>query len=118
MNDSPAALAAPFASPLSPIDMVPAIRWAFVEAGTSAHLVEVMHYREDGGSFRMHHTVVTAERNGRSWEIDTYEGEDLDYASLDLLAADLTRERAGRPCFCRIDECDMASERIRMQEAA
>jgi len=110
MLDTPADLAAPFQDPPSPLDMVPAIRWAFVDDGR----IDVLHYVESGGRFECHHTVVAAERHGRRWEIDTIDGPDLDFGSADLLAGELSAEAAGRPCAYRIDELDMALERCRL----
>ncbi len=118
MDDTAAALAAPFLPPPSPLDMVPAIRWAFREAGNGAHLVDVLHHVEEGGHFNAHHSLVAAEKHGRQWSFQAIEGVDLDDGSADLLAADLMHEYWSRPCHCRIDETDMAAERQRLAHAS
>jgi hypothetical protein len=113
-DDTTAALAAPFDSPPSPLDMVPAIRWAFHESGYRCHLVDVIHYREDGGHFTCHYSLIAAERNGRSWDFDAVEGPELDFGSADLLASDMSKESRDAACAYRIDELDMSIERCRL----
>lgn len=117
LNDS---LAAPFNPPPSPLDMLPALRWAARDeySADGELLVDVIHHVEIDGVSHPRVSLVEATRDGRHWSFWAIEGDDLDDATEILLAGDLTRDYQGGKTSYRIDPLDMRFECTRMNVAA
>lgn len=104
--------------PVSALSLLPqaAIRWcARDEYSKDGELVvDVIHYvTSDEGRTEARHSVVEATPDGRWWSLWAFEGDELDDASEDLLASDLSKDARSAKTSYRIDPLDMAIERAK-----